>query len=369
MRKGKRYNSTQREHFVIRVLFALYFFLYFFCSQDAAISLAQHRLSGGQTAYHPLVGASVLTLIALCLQVAVSRMSRIPRRFYALTFVPAAACALLPMAILPFARGRILLFFAAGILAWGVFEAYYFFSRRQQSGNVRAALIPNLLISLLTTLYLGVAGYSDDVLTYEVKTARLLMEGKSREALLVGRSALATSPLLTALRAHAMNSRPGDLGNYLFAYPLPPGGSRNLYLSVADTSRTVLPKDSLVMLTQACLQGTSPDSLPLSAARRVADYHLCGLLLDKQLERFVEDLSNYYPVSDSTRLPVYYEQALVLYRRLYASGRDIGHINPGVIANYMDFKEKGSKYSDATVRRNYLRREYGNTYWWYYFYH
>lgn len=368
MRKGLRYDNMQGGHAIVRVLFAFFFFLYFSCSQDAAISLAQHRLSGGQTAYHPIIGAGILTLALMCLQSVVGRVTQIPGRLYTLTFIPAVACAVLPIAILPEARVQTLLSAAAGVLVWVAVEAFFFLTRGRQDGASRISVIPNLCISLAMALFLGGVGYSDDVLTFEVKTARLLMKGKEEEALRVGRRSLATSSLLTALRAHAMSGRPGGMGNYLFAYPIPAGGSRNLYLTLADSARTLLPKDSIRMLTQAGLQCLPADT-PGASARRAADYHLCGLLLDKRLERFAEDVQRYYAISDSAVLPQYYEQALVLYKRLYASGRSIGHVDSSVMANYMDFKEKGAKYTDAAVRSNYLRREYGDTYWWYYFYH
>lgn len=359
----------RRVHAVVRVLFALFFFFYFSHSQEAAISLAQHQLSGGQTTYHPFIGACVLTALLMGIQYMTCRYSNIPDKFYALTFMPSVACATLPLSILPAMQTRILVLSVVCILLWAVLEVYFYMSRGRSRETVHLHVIPNMLISLAMALYLGLAGCSDDVLSYEVRTARYIVDGKYEDALDVGKKSLSTSPLLTALRAYAMTRQPDGMGNYLFGVPLPAGGSRILYLSSGDSSRTLFPIDSLSFLRTAGLHEVNADSSLTFDQCRAADYRLCGLLLDKQLDRFVEELKRYYIVSDSTVLPKYYEQALVLYERLNASGHHADYINTNVTANYIDFKEKGSKYADSTERSNRLRREYGDTYWWYYFYH
>lgn len=359
----------QGVHAIVRVLFASFFFLYFFKSQEAAISLAQHLLSGGQTTYHPLIGSCVLTAILMGIQYAVCKYSNIPDRFYVLTFMPSVACAILPLFILPSLHTGILILSAACGLLWIILEVVFHISSEKSRETDSPAMIPNLLFSLVMAVFLGAAGCSNDVMNYEVQAARYISDGKYKETLEVGKKSLATSHILTALRAYAMSCLPEGMGHYLFEFPLPSGGSRMLYFSAADSSKTLFPIDSLSFLQTTGLQELHPDSSFTSNQRRAADYRLCGYLLDKQLDRFVAELKRYYVISDSTVLPKYYEQALVLHERLNIHENHADYINPSVRANYLDFKEKESKYSDPVERSNRLRREYGDTYWWYYFYH
>ena len=59
---------------------------------------------------------------------------------------------------------------------------------------------------------------------------------------------------------------------------------------------------------------------------------------------------------------------MILYSRL-CQNPIVRYADPNIAANYLDFKEKGEKIPDFKERRNLLWREYGDTYWWYYFYH
>lgn len=368
-RNGNISKKMQGVHAIVRVLFASFFFLYFFKSQEAAISLAQHLLSGGQTTYQPLIGSCVLTAILMGIQYAVCKYSNIPNRFYALTFMPSVACAILPLSVLPPLHTQILILSAICCLLWIALEVIFYINSEKSRETDSPAMIPNLLFSLAMAVFLGAAGCSNDVMNYEVQAARCISAGKYKETLEVGKKSLATSHILTALRAYAMSCLPEGMGHYLFELPLPSGGSRMLYLPAEDSAKTLFPIDSLAFLHTTRLQVSDSDSVFTFNQRRAADYRLCGYLLDKRLDRFVAELRHYYAISDSTVLPKYYEQALVLHERLNIHENHAGHVSPSVRANYLDFKEKESKYADPVERSNRLRREYGDTYWWYYFYH
>lgn len=95
------------------------------------------------------------------------------------------------------------------------------------------------------------------------------------------------------------------------------------------------------------------------------DYYLCALLLDRDLERFAQECVRLYPISDN--LPLHYAEALVLYNRFHPE-QIVSGVDSHVVANYWDFKEREKSISSNTARCNLLRREFGATYWWYYFY-
>lgn len=364
----------QRFHVAIRGLFALFFFLYFYRSQDAAVALAQHQLSLGQTSYHPFVGAIVLCALLMGLQALILRVAKVAERLYVLTFLPSAVCAVLLTAFVPYYRQSALVLTAAVL----VVSAIIICSRPQRVGS-RQMWSTYLLQSLMLFAYMGFAGNANDVLNYEVRTSRLLSEGNYEEALEVGDRSLSSSEHLVALRAFAMSHLPGGLGEQLFTRPLGTGGGRQLFLIPADTTSVLFPPDSLYSF----LSGEQLDSMENGftvysrdifenlAQRNPAgpsrDYWLCALLLDKDLQTFARELPKYYDVADSLILPKAYAEALVLSNR-QRTDTLLRCANPNVLENYLDFKDKERKISTPVARRNLLYKEYGTTYWWYYFY-
>ena len=214
---------------------------------------------------------------------------------------------------------------------------------------------------------------ANDVRNYEVRAARLINEKAYDEALEVGDRSLAESQYLTALRSFAAAHSEEGLGNRLFRFPLPSDASaRTLLLLRADSARILFRPDSLFAeLSLPPYDGkTSPikylaQSSRLDSSRVARDYYLCALLLNRDLETFVSECPRFYCIPDS--LPRHYAEALILYDRFHPE-YELKGLDSHIVANYWDFKEKEKSISSPVARRNLLRREFGNTYWWYYFY-
>jgi len=366
----------QRVHAVVRVLFAVFLFFYFLYSQAPLISLAQHQLSKGQTFYSPFVGAVVLTLLLCGLQRLVCRFIRFRRNYYILTFFPSASIAVLLTAFTPETNYVVVTLLVVMWLIWFALVWHdSIMGGWKQNNDANGVVLPQTIGFLALAMFLGLCGNSNDVLTYEVQTAKALNDGRYAEALKIGDRALATSGKLTAMRTFAMSHYENGLPETLFRYPLPEGGSSMLFLQKDDTLSTLFSPDSLYTFV-GCRPASSRmkafEYFEKSVRRRpngpARDYWLCALLLDKQLSRFAEELPHYYTVSDSVVLPHYYAEAMILYSRL-CQNPVVRYADPNIAANYLDFKEKGEKIPDFKERRNLLWREYGDTYWWYYFYH
>lgn len=367
--------EEQRIHVLLRGVFALFFFLYFYKSQDAAISLAQHQLSLGQTSFQPFTGAVILTALLIGLQALVLRVFRLSERFYVLSFLPSAVCAVLLTAFVPYYRPSALLLTVGVMVLVGVFVCH-----KSQRKDRRLPVMTYLWQGLLLMAYMGFAGNANDVLTYEVRVARCLNAGDFSGAMEVGDRSLATSPKLVAMRAYAMSHFKGGLGAHLFSIPLSPDGSRQLCLEPADTSRILFRPDSLYRHLgceglaggMQMKEGRDVARFFEECARRnpqgvARDYWLCALLLDKRLGKFAEELPKYYEVADSIKLPRYYAEALLLSNRL-RKDTTLHCANPNVWANFQDFKDRERNILTPTARRNLLYNEYGTTYWWYYYY-
>jgi len=101
--------------------------------------------------------------------------------------------------------------------------------------------------------------------------------------------------------------------------------------------------------------------------RPATDYILCGYLLDKNLDGFVNEVRRRYNLS-SPSLPKHYREALTLYTHLRSNPILVFH-NEVMDADYADFQKLVRKYSNAEERESHVRDSYGGTYWFYYFYH
>ncbi len=374
---------TQRVSAWLRLLFAVYAFFYFYISQDAAIALAQHKLSDGEKSYHPLIGALVLTLLLMMAQRLTERATRFSPSLNVLTCFPPALLAVVLTTLGPGSPVMPLTVSAALIVLWLTVAFRNCRSRKEELHDTlprrkkaHGTALTQITILFFICFYMGICGNSNDVMNYEVKVARDLNNGHYREALEVGKKSLATSSRLTAMRINALSHvSPDALGNELFSQPLPTNGSEMMLLQPADTLENLFPPQKLYAWlghrtppakgkTLQYLE-KSAKANPKSVAR---DYWLCALLLDRKLERFVKELPHYYALSDSTqKLPLHYAEALILHDRTSPRSSS-SYTNLNISANYDDFKKKEAEYPLPKQRRNELWREYNKTYWWYYFY-
>lgn len=378
-RTSSRDNTQQSAHAIMQVCFAVYLFLYFYLVQSDVLALLQHEFSNGTMTYNPLIGAIVLTLPLVGLQWLIVRAFNFREEIYALSFFPLALLAVLPSVLFPKILQGVFVMMVLLLAIWICIVVFGLKQRsRKKAGKTANPWGIHALWLFLIMLFMGICSGSHDTISYEVKTAQLLLHHEYDKAGKVGQQSLVTSSHLTALRAYALSHKDKGLGAKLFAYPLPPTGSESLLLRPSDSLHLLFAPDSLY----AYLKTTRPQkgikasdyfhkaakSHPISAAR---DYWLCALLLDRDLEQFIAELPRYYNLSDSSTLsaiiPRYYAEAIVLYNRLTTQNK-ISYDDQNITANYRDFKEKEKNITNAECQRNLLWREYGDTYWWYYFY-
>lgn len=99
--------------------------------------------------------------------------------------------------------------------------------------------------------------------------------------------------------------------------------------------------------------------------KQAADYILCGYLMDKNLDAFVENITKYYAINDF--LPKHYREALTLYVHSHTTPKVIFK-NSIMDADFQDYQNMEHDITDTEERKNKLRDTYGNTYWYYYQY-
>lgn len=408
------------------IIFILFSFLYLYFLQGELISKAQYVLSNGTTTYSIFWGALIITAVLRLIQIPISKYIKVPVRYHALSYLPSMT---LLTALCDVASattkgessggwwlGLIVLFFLFYLLVrFAVYIDSALYTNPKWSNKLSPYLTSNSIAFLLIIFCCGTCNSSTDVDMYEQKVERLVLNNDYEDAIRVGEKSLNANLRLTNLRMYALSEQ-GLLADRLFDYPQY-YGSEGL-LCVSDTGRHLyrfdardicqylgVPCDSNIhtttdyfnsvvfrqQLVADSLMGielarsNNPDSLQgqidmhyeklKTDKRRIDDYILCGLLLDRNIDGFKEKLDELYSkeyFSDSVvpvdSLPRAYREAMVM---IYPEIGDTMMLEQ--YATYLDLKESEK---DSTVSSNITRRKkigensprtFGNTYWWYYY--
>lgn len=191
--------------------------------------------------------------------------------------------------------------------------------------NFRRIWQSSLIVAILM-LVIGIAIDEGEVERYIDRMDRYMADGDYASALQVGIESDKSNARLTQLRVEAL-AHEHLLGERLFSYPVRGAGA--------------------------------------SLVAKGGDYELCAYLIDKNLDKFADALSKYYPAGKP--LPRYYREALVLYNHLRSSPSVVYHDNV-LDTDYRDLQELERRHRSWNARRMAVFQNYEGTYWYYYEY-
>lgn len=363
------------------IVFLLFVFVYLYFFQADLLSMVQHVLSGGATHYDRTIGTVIITAVLYLVHIGARRLGGLDRVCHALSYFPS----LLMLAALTDVEVDFSVSPLRGLWLWlaPLLLAVYVFLSLAVKYNWIETLLPsysapisvlwkNLLLMACMFIAVCLCGNNDSVLHYRLRVERLLGSGAYSKALMVGEKSDETDASLTMLRAYAL-SRSGQLGERLFEFPLT-GGSYALLPDGKGVRCLLYPEDRIVRALSIRKKG---DMTPMEyllyiernglGRKPVTDYILCGYLLDRNIDAFVNAIRRKYSLT-SPSLPKHYKEALTLYTHLRSNPVLVYH-NEVMDADYADFQNLEHKYTDARERESYVRDMYGDTYWFYYFYH
>ena len=363
------------------IVFLLFVFVYLYFFQADLLSMVQHVLSGGATHYDRTIGTVIITAVLYLVHIGARRLGGLDRVCHALSYFPS----LLMLAALTDVEVDFSVSPLRGLWLWlaPLLLAVYVFLSLAVKYNWIETLLPsysapisvlwkNLLLMACMFIAVCLCGNNDSVLHYRLRVERLLGSGAYSKALMVGEKSDETDASLTMLRAYAL-SRSGQLGERLFEFPLT-GGSYALLPEGKGVRCLLYPEDRIVRALSIRKKG---DMTPMEyllyiernglGRKPVTDYILCGYLLDRNIDAFVNAIRRKYSLT-SPSLPKHYKEALTLYTHLRSNPVLVYH-NEVMDADYADFQNLEHKYTDARERESYVRDMYGDTYWFYYFYH
>ena len=369
---------------IIRMMCAIVFvlftwgWLYFF--QADALAMTQHVMSGGLTHYNRLVGAIIITAVLMILQYIVNGVTKLNKRFHALTYVPSMLLLALLTDVSQTIDKGISLSRSFGLVAFfAVAWVVLIFFVRQYEKVVKEFHIPffsrsmwlNMLMMVVMITCVAWIGNTNAVFLYRMKVEGHLMRGEYHQARKVGQKSLESDADLMMLRMYVL-AHCNELGEHIFEYPIT-GNSSDILPTNGQTKMLLYPTDSLYRFMGARpAVPMEPERYLTMLQRRdsvnyiaIADYLLCGYLIDKQLDRFAQEISHYYPLN--AQLPKHYREALTLYTHSRSNPSVVYRV-PEVEENYANYQELKKQYQDPMEQKTRVSEEYRGTYWYFYDY-
>ena len=383
MNNEKENKNRRRTARIIAVasglLFSAFSFTYLSVFQKDVMEALHYSLAQGKTVYAPWMSAVLITVVLLVLRWAVNALVGLKGPLKALSYFP--SCLLLGVLtdvghnvyhgggisdtwgwMLP------LCLVLYGVLGWLLARAARLWLNPEMPDIwvVNSNFMTLLMLCFMT---IGI-GNTNVHFHHELQVEEALRKQDYGRALLVAEKTMDPSRNLTALRAYAM-SRQGTMGEDLFRYPQLYGAA-GLLMGTSDEKALRLNADSLSVYLGAKPALGEP---ALTFFRRICeeesgnyttlDYYLSALLLEKKLDEFVRAFDELYTVRDT--IPYYYRQALFLDSKMHPSAvTDSADV--ALEELWGKYLQKQQELSGQRGEANYMRREFGDTYWWYYQY-
>ena len=373
---------------IVFVIFSVSWIHFF---QADMLTVAQHVLSNGKTSYTPIVGTIVITIVLLLLQLIVYAFTRLSKRFHALTYVPSMFLLGLltdiglsqqPAISYQWRWWQPVVILVLWLPVVLVARLYQSVEENPKYSLFSRPMWINMLLMSLQIMLVVWMGNTNAVFHYRMKTECLLARGEYRAALEVGRKSLESDADLLMLRMYAL-ARENALGERLFEYPIT-GTSQEMLPTSGKTYMLYCPEDSLYRFLGARpadpmdpmhyldllirRANNTPDSLStqtLNSQLSTLNYYLSGLLIDRQLDRFAQEIGKYYALDD--QLPKHYREALVLYSHLRSHPVVVYH-HAVTEEDWRTLQELERQYPDPSERKVKVAEQYHDTYWYYYEY-
>jgi hypothetical protein len=370
---------------MVRIVCAMVFvvFAYTFLSLYKAplLELAYDLAATGKLQYNENITAAVLTFVLLILTLLLNKFAKFSREWEALAYLPACT-------LLAFITDIDRTIYTGGEFTWSwvwiggivavvymlaswVLQRVLFMRIKDITRATNRIMWRNLLLLSLLFCYTGMLSGGDEDFKHEAMVYHYVKKGDYATAKKVAQRSLTASQQLTAARAYLL-AHDGELGESLFTYPqyygvdglLPTAEATSPinmdtvcnFLKVAPVKN----EEAITYLERALAVDTADVA--------VKDYYLSALLLDKRLDEFVDSLPACYNVADVSSLPRYFKEALLLHGKMNEALSDAQFADAELEKRYAEFVALEREHKDLLVRSNYLRRSFGDTYWWYYLY-
>lgn len=372
MKRKPKYDTPIR--IICAVLFAIFSFLYIYMLQGELLALVQDHLAQGQTSNNTFVTALLVTLLLIVLQFLLNRVGQLHGKFEALSYLP--SCVLLALITkvdntytYSWKQWVVALVFVAVIYLLCVWLCKNTFESRDT--KFLRQLTPNL--GVLTLLFLFTGWYGNNVPADQMELAAWKHTHAERydKVLEVGKRSDDCNVELTALRNLAL-AKTGQLGTKLFAYPQPYGSAGLMMNRYNVQTPSYGAKEFYKALGTTPYGGESATAfyhrmMVKTDSAIYRDMYLSALLLDRNLEDFVAQTTKDQAVESIGSAPVHYQEAWLIYNEQHPFTPIAFVPDVAVAQRYHDYLTLREEHaSEPIVLQNLSKRQFGDTYWYYY---
>lgn len=380
MKSAREIRLFRMVQIVCAVVFSIFSYTYLSFYQAPLLEVAYDLTATGKLQYDENIVAAIITFVLLLLTLWLNKFAKFTREWEALSYLP--ACTLLAFitnidrtiyAGVSFSWSWVWIALVVSVVylsaSW-VLQRVLFMRIKDITRATNRIMWRNLLLLSMLFCFTGFLSAEDENFKHEAILYQYLKRGDYDAAKRVAANSLTVSQQLTAGRAHLLALR-GELGDSLFVYPQYYGID-----GLLPTSQQTSPLTAEMVYAHLKVSPQNGEKiLPFleraltvdTASSAVKDYYLSALLLDRRLEEFVDTLSAFYNVDDKASLPTHYKEALWIYGKI--SGDSTMQLKDTAMARkYSELLALELEHKDILVRSNYVRRFFGQTYWWYYLY-
>lgn len=361
-------------------LFALFSFLFVAVYQSPLLEVLYDYVATGKLDYNGYLVAAVISPLLTLLALWLNRIAKFQREWTAMAYLPSV---LLLAFITDIDRSLyvggwsstswIVIFsvamFVYAALAF-VLQRVLFEKIKNLAMSTNRMIWRNLILFVIMFCLAGTLSNGEENFKREALVASRYKGGDAEGALAVGYKSLDASRELTAMRAYIL-AKENSLGERLFEYPQLYGAEG--LLPFAHQTSPLSPDTVAKLLGDTIKENENT----LDYLRRLAhadtlavaarDYYLSALLLEKEVIEFEVELTRMCGSYRADSLPKHYREALLLLKE-FSSEYRLNLEDSVLNSKFRSLREVESKYDDALMRNNYVRKAFGRTYWWYFLY-
>ena len=361
-------------------LFALFSFLFVAVYQSPLLEVLYDYVATGKLDYNGYLVAAVISPLLTLLALWLNRIAKFQREWTAMAYLPSV---LLLAFITDIDRSLyvggwsstswIVIFsvamFVYAALAF-VLQRVLFEKIKNLAMSTNRMIWRNLILFVIMFCLAGTLSNGEENFKREALAASRYKGGDAEGALAVGYKSLDASRELTAMRAYIL-AKENSLGERLFEYPQLYGAEG--LLPFAQQTSPLSPDSVATLLGDTIKENENTlgylrrlayaDTLALAAR----DYYLSALLLEKEVIEFEAELTRMCGSYRADSLPKHYREALLLLKE-FSSEYQLNLEDSVLNSKFRSMREVESKYDDALMRNNYVRKAFGRTYWWYFLY-
>ena len=360
---------------ICAVLFATFSFLYITMLQGELLALVQDHLAQGQTSNNTFITALIITLLLVVLQYLLNKAGHLHGRYEAFSYLP--SCVLL--ALITKVDNTFSYSWVQWVVALVVVAVIYtlvaWMSRNSfQPRDVKFLQLFTPNLGVLTLLFLFTGWYGNNVPAdqMELSAWKYTHAEQYDKVLKVGKHSEDCNVELTALRNLAL-AKTGQLGTKLFAYPQPYGSDGLMMNRYNVQTPSYGAKEFYNTLGATPYGGESAVAfykrmMVKTGSSFYLDLYLSALLLDKDLTTFVTSTaSDWQDEGSLSDAPVHYQEAWMIYNEQHPFTPVAFVPSEAVSQRYHDYLTlREAHASDPVDMQNFCRRQFGDTYWYYY---